>query len=76
MRLLLLPLLTWVILKLVPTSDPLIPCVVLITMAMPSPAVSAVLAEQYGCRTDLSAKIVFLSSLLCIVTIPLVAMLP
>ena len=76
MRLILLPVLTWAVLKVLPIGDPLIPCVVLITMAMPSPAVSAVLAEQYGCRTDLSARIVFLSSLLCIVTIPLVALLP
>lgn len=76
MRLVLLPVLTWAVLQVIPVADPLIPCVVLITMAMPSPAVSAVLAEQYGCRADLSAKIVFLSSLLCIVTIPLVAILP
>lgn len=75
-RLLALPVLTWAVLKALPFSNPLIPCVVLITMSMPSPAVSGVLAEQYGCNTKLSAQIVFLSSLLCILTIPLVAMLP
>jgi len=76
MRLLALPVLTWAILKIIPCSNPLIPCVILITMAMPSPAVSGVLAEQYGGNIVLSARIVFLSSLLCILTIPLVALLP
>lgn len=76
MRLLALPVLSWTVLKLLPIENPLIPWVVLITMAMPAPAISGVLAEQYGCNTKLSAQIVFLSSLLCIVTIPLVAMLP
>jgi len=76
MRLLALPVLSWAVLKLLPIENPLIPWVVLITMAMPAPAISGVLAEQYGCNTKLSAQIVFLSSLLCIVTIPLVAMLP
>ena len=76
MRLLFLPALSWAIQKLLPISNPLIPWVVLITMAMPSPAVSGVLAEQYGGNTRLSAQVVFLSSLLCIVTIPLVALLP
>ena len=76
MRLLFLPTLTWAILKLLPISNPLIPCVILVTMAMPSPAASGVLAEQYGGNTRLSAQIVFLSSLLCILTIPLIAMLP
>lgn len=76
MRLLILPVLTWAVLKLLPIGNPMIPWVALITVAMPAPAVSGVLAEQYGCNTKLSAQIVFLSSLLCIVTIPLVAMLP
>ena len=76
MRLLALPTLTWAILKLLPLPNPLIAWVTLIIMAMPSPAVSGVLAEQYGGNTALSARIVFLSSLLCIVTIPLVALLP
>ena len=76
MRLLFLPVLSWAIQKLLPIGNPLITWVVLITMAMPSPAVSGVLAEQYGGNTGLSARIVFLSSLLCIVTIPFVALLP
>ena len=75
-RLLAIPVLTWAVLKLLPISNPLIPWVVLITVAMPSPAISGVLAEQYGGNSKLSAQIVFLSSLLCILTIPLVALLP
>ena len=75
-RLLAIPVLTWAVMKFLPISNPLIPWVVLITVAMPSPAISGVLAEQYGGNSKLSAQIVFLSSLLCILTIPLVALLP
>ena len=76
MRLLVLPLLTWGVLKLLPFLSPLAFYVLLIIMSMPSPAVSGILAEQYGGNTVLSARIVFLSSLCCIATIPLVALLP
>lgn len=76
MRLLVMPVLTWAVLKVLPLGSSMIANVVLITMAMPAPAASTVQAEQYGCNATLSARIVFLSSLLCIVTIPLVALLP
>lgn len=76
MRLLALPVLTWGILKLLTPADPLVAWVTLIIMSMPSPAISGVLGEQYGCNSQLAARIVFFSSLLCILTIPLVAMLP
>lgn len=74
-RLLLLPVLTWAFLGLLPISNPLVVGVTLIIMAMPAPAVSVVLGEQYGGCTELAARTVFLSSLLCIVTIPMIALL-
>jgi len=74
-RLLLFPVLTWLILRLLPISNPLVVGVTLIVMSMPSPAVSVVMGEQYGGCTVLGARTVFLSSLLCIVTIPMISLL-
>ena len=74
-RLLLIPLLTWVLLHPVPISNPLVMGVALVIMSMPSPAVSVVMAEEYGGCVELGARTVCLSSLFCIVTIPLMALL-
>lgn len=76
MRLVLLPVLTWGILKLLPLPNPLVSWVVLLTMAMPCPGTSTVLAEQYGINAALSSRMVFVSSLLCLITIPLISLLP
>ena len=75
LRLLFLPLLTWGILMLLPVEDPLVIGVTLIIMAMPSPAVTSILAETYGGDTQFASEAVFLSSLLCLVTIPLISLL-
>lgn len=74
-RLLLMPVLTWAVLLPLPIANPLVVGVTLIIMAMPAPAVSVVLGEQYGGCTELAARTVFLSSLLCIGTIPLISLL-
>ena len=74
-RLLLFPLLAWAALAFLPIADSLIFGVFLIIMAMPSPAASVVLGEQYDGCVELGARTVFLSSLLCILTIPLIALL-
>lgn len=74
-RLLVFPLLTWAVLRFLPIANPLVVGVLVIVMSMPSAAISVVLGEQYGGCTELGARTVFLSSLLCIVTIPLVALL-
>lgn len=75
MRLLFLPLITWGILKLLPLNDPLLAGVTLIIMAMPAPAVTSILAETYGADKEFAAQTVFLSSLLCLITIPLISLL-
>jgi len=74
-RLLFMPGLAWVMIQFIPFSNPLIPSVALIILAMPAPGISASLAETYGGNRDLAAKATFLTSLLCILTIPLFAML-
>ena len=76
MRLILLPVLTWGILRLLPLPNPLVTSVVLLTMAMPCPGTSTVLAEQYDTNAEFSSRMVFVSSLLCLATIPLITLLP
>lgn len=78
-RLVVLPLISFAILTalnhLFPFGNPLILGVVFIIMSMPAPAVATILAENYGVNREFAAGIVFLSSLFCIVTIPLMALL-
>lgn len=75
MRLLFFPLLTWGILRVLPISNPLVVGVTLIIMAMPAPAISAILAESYHADKEFAARTVFLSSLLCLISIPLISLL-
>lgn len=75
MRLIFLPLLTWGILEALPISNSLVIGVTLIIMAMPSPAITTILAESYHADKEFAAQSVFLSSLLCLISIPLISLL-
>lgn len=74
-RLILLPLMSWGILVLLPISNPLVVGVTLVTMSMPSAVATVLLGEQYGGCTQWGARTVCLSSMLCIITIPLMVCL-
>ena len=74
-RLVLYPLATWLLLTLVPPPDPLVRSVILVVMAMPSSAVAPAMAQRYGSCVALAARAVCLSSMLCVVTIPLFVLL-
>ena len=75
MRLLALPLMTFFILRCLPISNPLVADVILIIMAMPAPAIAVVLGEEYNGCVVLGARTIFLSSLACMATLPLIALL-
>lgn len=72
MRLLLVPLLTWVILRSFIT-DPLMLGIPVILAAMPSAANAVLLAEEYKSDAELASQGVFISTLFCIITIPMIA---
>ncbi len=74
-RLLLFPGVCWLALKPIPFPNPMVAEVTLIILAMPAPAAATILGQQYQGNAELGARVVFLSSLLCIVTLPLVALL-
>lgn len=75
MRLILLPVITWAILRLLPISNPLVVGVMLIIMSMPAASIGAILAESYHADKEFAARTVFVSSLLCLITLPLISLL-
>lgn len=78
-RLIVSPLIIFAIFKLIvlaiPTFNPFIVGIFLVLFAMPSASVVTILAELYGADKTFSAKIVFLTSLLSILTIPVMTLL-
>ncbi len=74
-RLLVLPILTLLVLRMIPFPNELLLPVMVLIMAMPTGSVSTMLAEEFGGNTDFAARSVFLTSLLCLITIPIVAVL-
>ena len=75
MRLLALPFLTWLLLQPLTFVEPLVEGVLLIIMSMPCAALASLLAEAYEGDREFAAELVFLSSLLCMITIPLISLL-
>lgn len=75
-KLVVIPLIAWLLLKVIPLSNPMIAKVILLTVAMPGASVSGILAEECGGDSKLAARIVFFSTTLCFITIPLICLLP
>ena len=71
-RLLIIPAITFAVCSLFIT-DPLILGITVVTAGMPAAVNTVILAEEYGARPDLAAQGVFISTLLCVVTLPLLA---
>lgn len=74
-RLLLFPVVAWAGMRLIPGLDPLVLGVSLVILSMPAPAAAPIIAEQYNGNVQMGARVVFLSSLLCIVTLPVISLL-
>lgn len=74
-RLIAYPLLTWLILLILPFQNPLVPQATLVILSMPVPVIATVLAEQHRGNPDLAARSIFFSSLGCFATVPVIAIL-
>lgn len=74
LRLILIPLAAYFILKNIVT-DKLLLGVIVIIVAMPAAVSTPILAEEYGANSDVAAKSVFISTLFSILTIPLITSL-
>ena len=73
-RLLVMPLATFAVLRAV-LDDPLVLGVLVMMAAMPGATNAALFAEEYGVNPELASQAVFVTTLFCIVTFPLVATL-
>jgi predicted permease len=71
-RLLALPLATFVLLRPF-VADPLVLGVCVVLAAMPGATNAALFAEEYGVNPELASQAVFITTLFCIGTIPLIA---
>lgn len=72
-RLVLIPVVTLVVLKIIGLREDLLgPCVTLV--AMPAAANTVIFAEMYGGDTELASRCIAISTLLSVITIPLVVM--
>lgn len=74
-RLVLFPLLAWAIMRCIPGLNSLVMAAALLNLSMPTLAASALMGEEYGGCVQLASRTIFLSSLMCIVTIPLISLL-
>ncbi|HJJ94771.1 MAG TPA: AEC family transporter [Methanocorpusculum sp.] len=71
-RLLIIPAITFAVCSLFIT-DPLILGITVVTAGMPAAVNTVILAEEHDARPDIAAQGVFISTLLCLLTIPLLA---
>lgn len=74
LKLLVMPLVTYGIMHLL-KIDPLLIGITVLSMAMPSPSVAQLFAEKYGDDVELGTTGVSVSTLLCIITIPLIMLI-
>lgn len=74
-RLLVCPLTAWALITLLPLEWTMVTRLALVLAATPCAAVVTLMAGQYGGCVTLGARSVFLSSLFCIVTLPVISLL-
>ena len=73
-RLVIVPLLSFFILRIF-ISNPLMLDVIITLMAMPPAAVTVIFAEQYEADGMAAARFVVVSTIVCVVTVPLISLL-
>ena len=75
LRLLGLPALLWAVLGWMHVEPPVVAGVAVILMAMPTAVNGSMLSMEYGGDTECMAQITFLTTLISIITIPVVSVL-
>ena len=73
-RLIFIPIVILLILKVF-NLEPMITGVSVIMVAMPAGSTTAILASQYGCDYEFATKCVFISTILSLITIPIIGIL-
>ncbi len=71
-RLILIPAITFVVLRLM-SIDPVVTGVAVLASGMPAATITAMLAKKYGADSAFASKLIFVSTLLSLVTLPIIA---
>ena len=74
LRLLLFPLAVYAVLSLLPL-DPVLVAITVIVTGTPAGSTTSILAEQYDCGSEFASQIVFSTTLLSMVTLPLLCLI-
>ncbi len=75
-RLLIIPLVVFLLLWLIPFDlDPVVKGVIILTASLPAASTQTMIAEQYHTNTEGASRAVFLTTLFSVVTVPLMMML-
>ena len=75
LRLLAVPLVVLAVLRLLPIANPLIVPTIVVVMSMPTASAATILAQSSGCNVEFAAKTTLITSILSILTIPVICML-
>jgi predicted permease len=71
-RLILIPAVLYAVLRLL-NIDPIVTGASVLSSAMPAATITAMLAKKYGADSEFAARLIFVSTLLSLVTLPLAA---
>lgn len=75
LKLIAFPLLAFFLMKLIPMDDTVLKTAIVVLAMTPSGAIIESLAELHDCQQDFAANVVLLTTILCVITIPLMCML-
>jgi len=75
LKLVVFPVLAFFLVKLIPIDDQVIKTTIVVLAMTPSGAIIESLAELHECQQDFAANVVLLTTILCVITIPVMCML-
>lgn len=75
LKLIIFPILAFFLIKLIPYDDNILKTTIVVLAMAPSGAIIESLAELHECQQDFAANVVLLTTVLCVLTIPLMTIL-
>lgn len=75
LKLVIFPVLVFLLVKLIPMNDPILKTTLVVLAMTPSGAIIESLAELHDCQQEFAANVVLLTTILCVITIPVMCML-
>lgn len=75
LKLVIFPVLVFLFVKIIPINDPVLKTSLVVLAMTPSGAIIESLAELHDCQQEFAANVVLLTTILCVITIPVMCML-